>query len=409
MKFKNKQDYLEQRGILMNAIQGMMDSSTSEDITAKMSEVEVMDNAWGEQAKELANKAALEDKLKVLNIENKGVNIVGKVLDSTNQIENENMFSSVDYRKAFMNNVLKGTAIPSQFVNVDANTKTSDASAMIPTTIMERIIEKLESTGMILPLVTRTSYKGGLAIPTSSVKPAATWVAEGVTSDRQKKTVATAGNITFTYHKLRCAISVSLEVDNMALAVFETTFINNVVEAMVKAQEQAIISGSGNGQPKGILLETVAAGQNINVVNAGALEYSTLVNAEAALPLAYETDAVWFMTKKTFMAFIGMVDSQKQPIARVNYGIGGKPERTLLGRQVVLNDYMSSYIPTVLADTIVAFLFNPKDYVLNTNYQMTIKKFEDNDTDDMVTKAIMLVDGKVIDKNSLVTITKTLA
>ena len=55
---------------------------------------------------------------------------------------------------------------------------------------------------------------------------------------------------------------------------------------------------------------------------------------------------------------------------------------------------------------IVAFLFNPSDYVLNTNLNMTIKRYEDNDTDDLVTKALMLADGKVVDKNSLVTITK---
>ena len=115
------------------------------------------------------------------------------------------------------------------------------------------------------------------------------------------------------------------------------------------------------------------------------------------------------MTKKTFMKFIGMVDSQKQPIARVNYGINGRPERTLLGRQVILNNYMTSLGATIAADTVVAFLFNPKDYVLNTNYQMTVKKYEDNDTDDQVTKAVMLVDGKVVDKNSLVTITKKFA
>ena len=41
---------------------------------------------------------------------------------------------------------------------------------------------------------------------------------------------------------------------------------------------------------------------------------------------------------------------------------------------------------------------------MNTNYAMTVKKYEDNDTDDMVPKAILLVDGKVVDKNSLVTI-----
>jgi HK97 family phage major capsid protein len=67
---------------------------------------------------------------------------------------------------------------------------------------------------------------------------------------------------------------------------------------------------------------------------------------------------------------------------------------------------MSNYSAAPEADTVFAFLFNPKDYVLNTNLQMTIKKYEDNDTDDQITKAIMLVDGKVVDKNSLVTLVK---
>ena len=47
-----------------------------------------------------------------------------------------------------------------------------------------------------------------------------------------------------------------------------------------------------------------------------------------------------------------------------------------------------------------------KDYVLNTNYSMGVKKYEDNDTDDQITKGIMLVDGKVVDKNSLVVVKK---
>jgi HK97 family phage major capsid protein len=112
------------------------------------------------------------------------------------------------------------------------------------------------------------------------------------------------------------------------------------------------------------------------------------------------------MTKKTFMKFVGMVDEQGQPIARVNYGIAGRPERSLLGRTVVLNDYMTSLGATITNDTVVAFLFNFADYVMNTNYNITVKRYEDNDTDDQVTKAIMLVDGKVVDKNSLVTVTK---
>ena len=37
---------------------------------------------------------------------------------------------------------------------------------------------------------------------------------------------------------------------------------------------------------------------------------------------------------------------------------------------------------------------------------MGVKKYEDNDTDDQITKGIMLVDGKVVDKNSLVVVKK---
>ena len=192
----------------------------------------------------------------------------------------------------------------------------------------------------------------------------------------------------------------------MSLQVFETVFVNSVSEAMVKAQEKSFITGSGTGQPKGVLTEAVADGQNIDLAVSADPTYQTLVDAEAALPLAYENGAVWNMTKKTFMKFIGMVDTNKQPIARVNYGIDGKPERTLLGRRVVLNDYMTSLGAAIAKDTVVAFLFDWSDYMFNTNYNMVVKSYEDNDTEDQVTKAVMICDGKVIDKNSLVTITK---
>lgn len=54
---------------------------------------------------------------------------------------------------------------------------------------------------------------------------------------------------------------------------------------------------------------------------------------EAALPLAYENGAVWNMTKKTFMECAAMVDSNGQPIARVNYGINGKTGKNSAGKK----------------------------------------------------------------------------
>ena len=360
---------------------------------------------------------SLEKELRDLNQEQEYIEKRKRLLDEAKQIEigdvetrsietfgtgamekREGGTDSIEYRKAFMNYVLRGEKIPAE-LRADEVTYTSDIGSVIPETVLNRIVEKLEATGMILPLVTRTAYKGGLVVPTSSVKPVATWVAEGEGSDKQKKAT---GSITFAYHKLRCAVAVSLEVDTMALSVFETTLVNNVVEAMVKALEQAIISGDGVGKPKGILSETPVDGQSLEVSE---INYQTLVDAESALPLEYESGAVWCMTKRTFMSFVGMTDSNGQPIARVNYGINGRPERTLLGRSVVLSNYLDTF-DTAEGGIPFAFMFNFSDYILNTNYQMGVKRYEDNETDDQVTRAVMLVDGKVVDKNSLVVLNK---
>ena len=95
-------------------------------------------------------------------------------------------------------------------------------------------------------------------------------------------------------------------------------------------------------------------------------------------------------------------------MARINYGMGGKPERSLLGRTVVLcGNYMDSFSAALEAGKIFAFIFNFSDYAVNTVYDMGVQRKQDWDTEDLLTKAVMSVDGKTIDKNSLVTIAKS--
>lgn len=304
-------------------------------------------------------------------------------------------YDSEEYRKAFMNYVTRGIAIPAEF---RAATTTTDAGALIPPTTLNRVIEKVRTYGHILPLVTRTAYASGLAIPTSEVKPVASWVAEGATSNKQNKAL---GTITFSHFKLRCAVAVTLETEYMTLSAFEDTIVSNVAEAMAVALEEAIIKGTGSGQPTGIIKDTTK-GKTVNVTKLG---LDTLVSAEAAVPQAYEAGSVWVMTKSTFMQFMGMVDSAGQPIARVNAGIGGVPERVLLGRNVVLCDYLPDFATTLTKNDVFAFIYRMKDYVLNTNYSVSMKVYEDNDTDDIVRKSIMIADGKPVDFNSLVLLT----
>lgn len=298
---------------------------------------------------------------------------------------------SVEFRTAFMNYVLKNQPIPAE-MREDVNTKTTDVASVIPTVIVNRIVEKITSCGMILPEITRTAFAAGVVVPTSSTKPSASWVNEGASSYKQKKTT---GSVTFSHFKLRCEISMSMEVGTMALDVFETTFVRNVADAMIVALEKAVLAGTGSGQPTGILNGTLTSYEVTSEKTSG-VTYGDLIAMEAKLPVEYEATAKWFMTKAQYLAFVGMVDTAGQPIARVDHGIDGKPERMLLGREVIIHPYateMGSYL---------AGLYNFKDYVLNTIYDMGIQKKQDWDTEDLLTKAVMAVDGKPVDLGSLV-------
>ncbi len=312
----------------------------------------------------------------------------------------ENKFDSMEYREAFMNYVCRGAQMPVEFRD---NTKTTDIGALVPPVTLNKIIETVEAYGMILPLVNRTSYRTGMTIPVASVKPSASWVAEGATSTKQKLPLDTS--ITFGHFKLRCAVSVSLETENMALSAFESRLVKSISEAMAKAIEQAILTGTGSGQPTGILTDATKG----TTLAYDSLTYKKLVDAEAAIPMEYEQNAVWVMSKKTFMEFVGMVDDHKQPICRVDHGLGGAPERTLLGRRVVLTNYLPNFSATLTTSDVFAMIYDFGDYTLNTNFQVGIKTYEDNETDDIVRKSIMVVDGKPIEYASLVKLTGTVA
>lgn len=336
---------------------------------------------------------------------------------SMNKVEsrNDDITSSVEYRKAFKTYIATGKKD-----EIRAVTKTTDTniSTVIPQNLADKILEKMEQLGVILNLVTKTSYPVGMSYPVDGLKPTATWVGrdtstlsnsgsgEGKGSTPQSKTLGAL--ITFAHYKLRCEIRMTEEVSVMTLPVFEALFVKQVSEAMVRAQEFAVVEGDGYGMPTGILNETAPTGQALQVKS---IDYKALVDAEAAIPAEYEGTEKWCMTKKTFMSFIGMVDTNGQPIARINYGIAGKPERTLLGRDVVIyvpqaNSKLASYSDSLTAGSIFAFLFDFSDYVLNENYNLGIQHAIDWDNEDHKTKAVLACDGKVLIKDSLITLAK---
>ncbi|MDP4095467.1 phage major capsid protein [Paenibacillus sp. P96] len=315
-------------------------------------------------------------------------------------------YGSLEYRQAFMAFAVHGEIRPE--LRANAQTTTADVSAVIPTTILNEIIRKLEVRGRVWGRVRKLNIKGGVDVPILSVKPVATWITETTPSDRQK--VQAKEKVSFSYYGLECKVAVSLLADTVTLEGFETLVIDLIVEAMIKSLESAVVSGTGSGQPLGITKDTrVPAAQIVTMDETEISAYQPWKKKVfAKMPLAYKAGAVFFMASGTFETYIdGMVDDAGQPIGRVNFGITNGIQERFAGKEVILveDDLIQPY-DTAASDDVIAIFCDLSNYAVNSNMQLTMFRYLDHDTNQWVDKAILIADGKLLDPNGVVIIKK---
>lgn len=314
---------------------------------------------------------------------------------------------TAEYRQAFMEYVTRGVRSEALEFRADETTMPSDIGAVIPTTILNRIVERMRETGRIWSRVTKTAIQGGVQIPVSTAKPKATWVAAGTMADKQKKTVS--GHISFSYHKLQVRVAVELVAATVALPVFESTISDNIAEAMIAALDEAILTGSGTGEPKGLIQYKgeLPAERVIEVMPSEFGQYKTWTRLLRAVPRSYRSDLQVIMNDTDWGQYIeGMVDANGQPVARITYGLDGTIQERLLGREVIA---IEEYLPSIDAadeGDVVAILVRLEDYMVNSNMGITYRRYFDENADEWVSKATMIADGKLADPNGLVLIVK---
>lgn len=311
---------------------------------------------------------------------------------------------TAEYRAAFMDFVTRGQQ--SDELEFRATTGTSDLGAVIPTTIVNRIVEKLKDYGRIWSRVTKTSVQGGVDIPISNTKPTASWVTAGSMSDKQKKT--TSGTISFRYHKLQCRVSVELVADTVSLSIFEETVTDNIYEAMIIALEESVINGTGERQPLGITNDPdIPEDQVVPVTQADFGKYNKWTEIYGKIPRRYRNGSVLIAADSDWTKYMqGMIDDTGQPVGRVNYGIDGTQSERLIGKEVIpVEDYLPS-IDDADEGEVVAILVKLEEFMFNSNMQLLFRRYFNEETDEWVSKATLIGDGKLADRNGAVLIKK---
>ncbi|UEL47351.1 phage major capsid protein [Terrisporobacter hibernicus] len=310
----------------------------------------------------------------------------------------DDVFSSIEYRQAFRDYVVNGTPIPEEFrqqdfeQRADALTVVSDIGAVIPTTVLNRVIEDMTVEGKLISRINQTSYQGGVEIPISEVVPTATWLAnEDSVSDEQKAKME--AKITFGYHVLEAKVAIGLLTSTVSLPIFENTVVKQLKKAMIKAIEDSIVVGTGSGQPKGFTKYDLPVEQQISMTAAEIGTVQAWAEVEGAIPEAYEDGSIYVMSKTTWEKYLnGMVDKNGQKIGLGK--INEKGQKILNGREVMTLDKFKSFDAASAGD-IFGAVVNINEYCLNSNLAMYYKKYFNEDKNKWIHKCLMIADGQM--------------
>lgn len=342
----------------------------------------------------------------------------------TQQRENVNPLESNEYRQAFKNYIQRGEAIPAKLVNditayrnsLPENLRagvpitTNETGPAIPLTIMREVINTVRKRyGNLYAKVRKSSIPGGVEFPIGSMEASFKWITESTTSPRQK--VDPLAKIQFSYHVGEIRIAQTFLSQLVTIEAFESEVIKVIALAYVKAMDNGIINGTGNGQMLGILNDPrVIAANQVVTMTAAQINNWTAWKKQffAKLPLGYRAGEFIFPVSTVDAYLETMADGNNNPIFRdatglvVNDGDAANPNGRFFGRDIALvePDIITDF-DTADSGDVIGVYWQPEEYDINENFGFTMRRYFDEETNEWVDKALVVVDGKLLNPKGI--------
>lgn len=337
---------------------------------------------------ELRNKVNLAEKMKKDTI---------IVEERKEEVKMENKVFTVEsqeYRNAFLKDLM-GQKL-NEVEERALTTVSGSAGAAVPTSTMNAIIDKIAQTSVLFNKVSVSYIAGNVSFVVANAKNDAAFKTEGADGVPADDTVV---NVNLAGYELIKLVELSAATKAMTIDAFEAYIVAEIGRKMAIALENAILNGTGSGQPTGIL----ASGQVSTVgtfTNKG-MTYKDLVGMLAKLPTMYHQNAELAMPRELFFnEVIGMTTTAGEPVVVQN---PQEPMKfNVLGYPVIIDDYMP-------ADTILLGDFSY--YKMNFSQSPTIESdrsvgFKSGKT---TYRGLAVVDGKLALSEAFVKYTRASA
>lgn len=302
-----------------------------------------------------------------------------------------------------------------------SNLGTSDfpAYAPIPLELSQEIVRVRKEYGQIHPLVRETRYQGGVAIPIADLTVDYHWINDKHVSPYQYDEDPEV--IAFTWKQLEARFARTFLVEALMQDNFKELLAPALAEGYGRAMDEAILNGNGTTQPLGLLKDprfmdqTTGAGTGkATVVEATADELSdwswwVKLLYNPAFNRLYRTDGTWLIGDATWGTYIETLkDEVNRPLAKIDPLNDEAPLRIRGNRVVTLPNNLLGDFDSADTGDVVAIFGNMRNYCLNFQPGLPLNTitWDDHETNTRKTKVLTAVDGRLVDNNGWVVITK---
>lgn len=369
-----------------------LEKATEEELVEIRKEIEALKDVEIEEEKQIDErnllKGAIED-LENRNANLSNANIIKKPVKEERKVEEKNIFETEEYRSAFLKK-LQGIKLNEKEERA-MTTATSSGGAAIPTTTLNRIEEMLRQTSALYNLVDVLNIPGYLAIPVEDTVNDASWIAEGENSrdvnDKLK-------SVNFAAYKLIRTISITAEVSKMTVSAFETWIVKKITDRMAMAIENAILNGTGNGQPKGILKETIT---KLESNGTDKFEYEDICKIMANLKAGYKKGSAFVVNTQTLWNDIATIKIGDNLIFVPD--ATGEYSGRIFGKPVIEDEFIAE-------GKILYGLFDKYTINWNENINVTSDDSAEFRSGNRVYRGMALVDGKTVNTEAFVLMEK---
>lgn len=280
-----------------------------------------------------------------------------------NTIKSRRGVSGNEYRTEFLRQVRNGFKDAQNYLQIAD--PPSQGGYLIPTEFDAVLQSELENENVMRQIGRVIQTQSEHKICLVATKPQASWVAEGQSINLDTETFA---QISLSAFKLAVGISISNELLQDSFYDLEAHLSIEFGKSLARAEEQAFLTGTGIGQPTGILYSISADNScYINTSAARNISVDDLINLQYSLQRPYRKKACWLMSDETVATIRKLKDSTQNLIWQASL-IDSEPPK-LLGAPV----YTSPFMPHISSGNIPVLFGDFKAFVIGERGQRIFK------------------------------------